>query len=969
MQIIPKTRIFVEKKKGFQTVAKSLKNELNHNLHLHIKELRFINVFDIFNIDERLLTEAMTKVFSYPTTDTVTLGVEKYRTLHNNLPHFAAEYHTGQFDQKTYNTIQNLKLLHPNNEVFIKTSRLFIFDNSVSEEDLKRIKKYCINQTDAREKDMSVLNTSENEEVAEIPIITGFINFSEDEIEKYRKSQEFAMSPEDILFIQHYFKNEENRDPTDTEIRVLDTYWSDHCRHTTFETEIEKITFTPSFFEKQLQDAFNQYIAMREKVHGGKKPITLMDMATICGKYERVMGNLQDMEISEEVNACSIFVDVDVDGKLEKWILMFKNETHNHPTEVEPYGGANTCVGGGIRDPLSGRSYVYQAMRVCGAGDINEPVEKTMEGKLPQRFLSKIAALGNSTYGNQIGLAATHGREIYHEGYKAKRMELGALIGAMPADYVRRGKPQAGDVILMFGARTGRDGIGAATGSSKEQTANALEVSSAEVQKGNPPEERNIVRLFRNPEVTRLIKKSNDFGAGGISVAIGELADGLDIDLNAVKTKYKGMNGTELALSESQERMSAVVAPENAELFMEHCRKENIEVVVIAHVTDTNRLKIRWNEKTIVDISREFINTSGVRQKTEVVVGNYINHKGNEDISKGTKNHSKPWENPFAKLVIKDFDDLGNNLQKKIEKLLSDLNVASQKKVIDIFDSTVGASTVLMPYGGKYQLSETQASVQKLPVLHGKTDTCSIFAFGYNPFISELSPFHGAQYALIESMAKLVAVGGDYKKIRFTFQEFFEKLGKEPVKWGKPFAALLGTISVQKFFHLPALGGKDSMSGTFKNINVPPTLVSFAVATEKASNIISPEFKKTGNHIYIIKHQIDEWGNPNLPFLQQVFDFMVDNIHNEKIISAFACQFGGIIEALCKMSFGNNLGFNINTKEDLFCYNYGSFIVETEQKLDFNLTLYLGKVDEGFVINDEKLDKRACLEAWHHSTQ
>jgi phosphoribosylformylglycinamidine synthase len=733
-----------------------------------------------------------------------------------------------------------LKLINPKSEAVVKTAKLILLDDSVSGEDLKRIKKYCINEIEAREKNMNILDASENEEVAEIPVFDSFIELSEVEIEEFRNTHGLAMSPEDILFVQHYFKNEEKRNPTETEIKVLDTYWSDHCRHTTFETEIKQVTFASSQFQEQLQNAFQQYLELREKVHGGKKPMTLMDMATICGKYERKTGNLDDMEISDEINACSVFVDVDVDGKLEKWLLMFKNETHNHPTEIEPFGGASTCVGGAIRDPLSGRSYVYQAMRVGGAGNITEPVENTMEGKLPQRLISKVAAQGNSSYGNQIGLASTHGREIYHEGFKAKRMELGAVVGAVPADYVRREKPQPGDVIIMFGARTGRDGVGAATGSSKEQTEKALEVCAAEVQKGNPPAERNIQRLFRNPEVTRLIKKSNDFGAGGVSVAIGELADGLDIDLNAVKTKYKGLNGTELALSESQERMSAVVAPEDVETFFEHCRKENIEATVIAHVTDDNRLKIRWNGNTIVDMSREFINTSGVRQKTNVTVCGLRCAVSGERFA-------------VSGMRLKSFD----NLQQKVELLLSDLNVASQKNMIEMFDSTIGAGTVLMPFGGKYQLTETQAGVQKLPVRHGYTDTCSVLAFGYNPFISECSPFHGAQYAIIESMAKLVAVGGDYRKIRFTFQEYFEKLGKDEEKWGKPFAALLGAITVQNFFHLPAIGGKDSMSGTFKNINVPPTLVSFAIATEKASNIISPEFKKTGNHIYFIKHQPD----------------------------------------------------------------------------------------------------------------
>ncbi|MCL2435348.1 MAG: phosphoribosylformylglycinamidine synthase [Lentimicrobiaceae bacterium] len=945
MQIIPKTRLFIEKKKGFQVEAESLKNELNSNLHLHINELRLIIVYDVFNIDEGLLEKAVTSVFAEPVTDEVSIGTMSPispLSHHANTPHFAIEFLPGQFDQRADSATQCLKLIDPKSEAGIKSAKLILLDDSITDEDLQRIKKYCINEVEAREKDMSILDASENVEIAEIPVFEGFIALSEKEIESFRQQHGLAMSLEDILFVQQYFKNEEERDPTETEIKVLDTYWSDHCRHTTFETEIKQVTFSPSPFQEQLQNAFEQYLELRNKVHGGKKPMTLMDMATICGKHERKTGNLEDMEISDEINACSVYVDVDVNGKIEKWLLMFKNETHNHPTEIEPFGGASTCVGGAIRDPLSGRSYVYQAMRVTGAGDITEPVENTIEGKLPQRVISKTAAHGYSSYGNQIGLACTHVREIYHEGYKAKRMEIGAVVGAVPADYVRREKPQAGDVVIMFGGRTGRDGIGGATGSSKEHTETSLELCAAEVQKGNAPEERKIQRLFRNPEVTRLIKKSNDFGAGGVSVAIGELADGLEIDLNAVKTKYKGLNGTELAISESQERMSVVVAAEDVEIFIEHCRKENIEATVIAYITDDNRLKIKWNGNTIVNICREFINTSGVRQKTNVRVN--INRKERKDFSQRAQSF-----------------DL---IQQRVENVLSDLNVASQQNMIEMFDSTIGATTVLMPFGGKYQLTETQAGVQKLPVRNGFTDTCSILSFGYNPFISECSPFHGAQYAIIESMAKLVAVGGNYQKIRFTFQEYFEKLGKDEEKWGKPFAALLGAITVQNFFHLPAIGGKDSMSGTFKHLNVPPTLVSFAVATEKASNIISPEFKKTGNNIYLIKHQPDELGNPNFEQLKQIFNFMMENIHNKKIISAFTCQFGGIIEALCKMSFGNDLGFNIHTQEDLFGYNYGSFVVETEQELHFEHAVYLGKVADLFVINDEEIDKCACLKAW-----
>ena len=942
--MIQKTRLFVEKKKGFQVEAESLKNELNSNLHLHINELRLVNVYDVFNIDERLLEQAMVTVFSEPVTDDVFVGAQNFTPLYTNAPHFAIEFLPGQFDQRADSAMQCLKLIDPKSEAGIKSAKLILLDDSVIDNDLQRIKKYCINEIEAREKDMNILDASENVEVAEIPVFNDFIVLSEEEIENFRKEHGLAMSLEDILFVQQYFKNEEKRDPTETEIKVLDTYWSDHCRHTTFETEIEHVTFEASQFKEQLQDAFDQYLHLRNKVHGGKKPMTLMDMATICGKHERKIGNLEDMEISDEINACSVYVDVDVDGKIEKWLLMFKNETHNHPTEIEPFGGASTCIGGAIRDPLSGRSYVYQAMRVTGAGDITEPIENTIEGKLPQRVISKTAAHGYSSYGNQIGLACTHVREIYHEGYKAKRMEIGAVVGAVPADYIRHEKPQVGDIVIMFGGRTGRDGIGGATGSSKEHTETSLELCAAEVQKGNAPEERKIQRLFRNPEVTRLIKKSNDFGAGGVSVAIGELADGLEIDLNAVKTKYRGLNGTELAISESQERMSVVVAPEDVELFFEHCKRENIEASIIARVTGDNRLKIRWNDNTIVNISRKFINTSGIRQKINVSV-------------------QSPTMLPTF-LSSPSLDHLPPSLHYLITSLLSNLNVASQQNMIEMFDSTIGASTVLMPFGGKYQLTETQAGVQKLPVRNGFTGTCSILSFGYNPFISECSPFHGAQYAIIESMAKLVATGGDYRKIRFTFQEYFEKLGKDEKKWGKPFAALLGAITVQNFFGLPAIGGKDSMSGTFKNLNVPPTLVSFAVAAEKASNIISPEFKKAGNHIYFIKHQPDKLGNPNFEQLKQIFNFMVENIQNKKIISAFTCQFGGIIEALCKMSFGNDLGFFIHTQEDLFCYNYGSFVVETEQKLHSEYAVCLGKVADMIIINDEVIDKSACLRAW-----
>ena len=775
---IQKIRIFVEKKENFRVEAEQLRNDLNNNLNLNIQQLRLINLYDIFNINEELFEKAKKSVFSEPVTDDIFDTIDLQDKIY-----FATEFLPGQFDQRADSAMQCVSLLDPQSNVTIKSAKLIIVDN-VTEPDLKRIKKYCINEVEAREKDLSVLDASETINIAKIPVFEGFIDYSKEEIADFLQKMSLAMSLEDLLFIQDYFKNEEHRNPTETEIKVLDTYWSDHCRHTTFETELSNITFEPSTFSEQLQNAYNQYLELRNYVHNGRKPMTLMDMATLCGKSERKLGNLDDMEVSDEINACSVYVDVDVDGKLEKWLLMFKNETHNHPTEIEPFGGASTCVGGAIRDPLSGRSYVYQAMRVTGAGNITESLDQTMEGKLPQRVISKTAAHGYSSYGNQIGLACTHVREIYHDGYKAKRLEIGAVVGAVPADAVRREQPEPGDVVIMFGGRTGRDGIGGATGSSKEHTESSLEICAAEVQKGNAPEERKIQHLFRNPEVTRLVKKSNDFGAGGVSVAIGELADGLDIDLNAVKTKYKGLNGSELAISESQERMSVVVDKNDVDKFFDFCRLENIEATIIAYITDDNRLKIKWNGEYIVNLSRNFINTSGVRQKTNVKVD------------------SIP-DNILEPLAVN-----GKTMEEKVCNLMSNRNVASQKGMIEMFDSTIGATTVMMPFGGKYQLTESQAGVQKLPVRYGTTDTASILTFGYNPSISEKSPFHGSQFAILESIAKIVATGGDYKKIRFTFQEYFEKLGKDELRWGKPFSALLGAVYLQNAFHLPSRQGR-----------------------------------------------------------------------------------------------------------------------------------------------------------------
>lgn len=927
-------RLFVEKKATFQVEAQSLMNDLNANLHLNIKQLRLINVYDIFHVEPQLLEKAKQSIFSEPVTDDLHDDFDL-----SGLNCFAVEFLPGQFDQRADSAMQCLSLIDPKNRAIIRSAKLIIVDDAVSAEDLQKIKKSVINEVEAREKNMDILEFHEDIEVQPVPIYSGFINYSKEQMAAFRDELSLAMSLEDFLFIQDYFKNEEKRDPSETEIKMLDTYWSDHCRHTTFETQLDQITFKPSSFADQLQEAFFRYMDLRKKVHGGQKPLTLMDMGTICGKYERKTGNLPDLEISEEINACSVYIDVDVDGKMEKWLLMFKNETHNHPTEIEPFGGASTCVGGAIRDPLSGRSYVYQAMRVTGAGNITEPFSETLEGKLPQQVISKTAAHGYSSYGNQIGLATTFVRELYHDGYKAKRLEIGAVVGAAPASSVVREQPQPGDIVIMFGGKTGRDGIGGATGSSKEHTETSLEVCTAEVQKGNAPEERKIQHLFRNPEVTKLIKRSNDFGAGGVSVAIGELADGLTINLDVVPVKYQGLNGTEIAISESQERMSVVVDKKDVDAFFEYCRQENVEATVIAEVTDNNRLQMTWNGKMIVDLSRDFINTNGVRQKVNVTV------------------------NPIPEDVMDSFEYKGNSIEEKTMDMLSSLNVASQKGMIEMFDATIGASTVLMPFGGKYQMTETQASVQKLPVRHGYTDTASLISFGYNPYIASKSPFHGSMYAIVESLAKIVAVGGDYKQVRFTFQEYFEKLLKDDAKWGKPFAALLGAIYMQYEFHLPAIGGKDSMSGTFKNLNVPPTLVSFAVTTGKASQIISPEFKKKANYIYFIKHT-PENTRPNVAQLKDHFDFIHQEILNKKIISAFTLQFGGIMEALVKMSLGNDLGFDITTKESLFDYGYGSFVVESETELQHPDAILLGRVSEDYIVNGESLNKQRCFEAW-----
>ena len=915
-------RIFVEKKQGYQTEALSLLDNFKTNLKADITSLRLINVYDVFNIKEEVLEKAKYSIFGEIVTDNVFTEID----LTNKL-YFAVEYLPGQFDQRADSAMQCIRLLNPASQAIVKSARLIILEGNIK--DLAPLKKYYINEVESREKDMSKLELPKlvhNEEKYEVE---GFNDYSIDELKKYLDKLGLAMSIKDLAFVQDYFKNTEKRNPTITEIRMLDTYWSDHCRHTTFETELKSVEAKDDFINL----AYEAYLDMRKYLGREAKPVTLMDMATVNARYEGKRGNLEDQERSEENNACSVFVDVKVDGKIEKWLMMFKNETHNHPTEIEPFGGASTCIGGAIRDPLSGRSYVYQAMRVTGAGDITKPIEETLANKLPQKNISKTAAAGYSSYGNQIGLATTHVREIYHPGYVAKRLEVGAVVGAIKADMIRRESPKAGDIIIMFGGRTGRDGIGGATGSSKEHTEKSLELCSSEVQKGNAPEERKIQRLFRNPEVVKMIKKSNDFGAGGVSVAIGELADGLIIDLDKVKVKYEGLNATELAISESQERMSVVVEEKDVDKFIECAKKENIECTIIAKVTDNNRLVMKYKGQDVVNISRDFINTNGVRQESKAIVDKI-------DFSK----------NPFMRNV----DDFMSNLK--------DLNVTMQKGLIEMFDATIGATTVLMPFGGKYQLTETQVSAQKFPVLEGETTTTSVMAFGYNPYIMSWSPYHGANYSVVEALTKLTCASIDYRNVRFSFQEYFEKLGANPEKWGKVTSAMLGSIDILKQFELASIGGKDSMSGTFKDLNVPPTLIAFGIATTDSSNIISPEFKKAGNKLYLIKHNPLKNYLPNVDELKKNFDYVRENILNKKIVSAFAITNGGLAEALAKSSFGNKLGCKVNTNLDLYAYDYGSILVESTKELD---GIYLGEVvDNGKLeINGKAYDIEECIKA------
>ena len=937
-------RIYVEKKNGFDLEAKRLENELKESFQgIKLSKVRLLNCYDVFNIEEAELAEAKKLIFSEVVSDTVTDTLET-----NGAKFFAVEYLPGQFDQRADSAMQCLNLISDKNQNVVVTSgKVIILEGEISDADVEKVKKYYINPVEMREKDLVKLEIEEGEKAQDVPVFEGFISWNEEELKKFRESLGLAMTLADVKFVQEYFRDTEKREPTETEIKVLDTYWSDHCRHTTFETRIKDIVFPKSAFGETLQKAFDDYSKAREFVHGerlSKKYISLMDMATICGKEMRKSGKLDDLEVSDEINACSVYIDVDVDGKLEKWLLMFKNETHNHPTEIEPFGGASTCLGGAIRDPLSGRSYVYQAIRVTGSGNPLEKLEDTLPGKLPQKKITTGAASGYASYGNQIGLTTGHVCEIYHDGYKAKRMEVGAVVGAVPADWVRRENASKGDIVILLGGKTGRDGCGGATGSSKEHTDDSLRLCGAEVQKGNAPEERKIQRLFRNPEVTRMIKKCNDFGAGGVSVAIGELAPGLDINLDVVPTKYLGLSGTELAISESQERMAVVIEAKDKDKFIELASKENLLSTVVATVTDTNRLVLNWKGKKIVDISRDFLDTNGVTQETTVEVA---------DIT---------GENPLLKANYE-----GETLKDRWYNMLSSLNVASQKGLMEIFDATIGATTVLMPFGGKYQMTPTDVSVQKIPLLKGETDTASAITWGYNPVLSSWSQFHGGAYAVVESLAKLVSVGGDYKRVRLSFQEYFQKLGQNPVNWGKPFSALLGTIEAQRGFGIPAIGGKDSMSGTFNDIHVPPTLISFAVAPVKASVVISPEFKEAGHKLYLVKHHMLDNYMPNIEELKENFELVHENIVNGTIISAMTLKNGGIAEAVSKMTLGNRVGAKIaDLGEDLFKLGYGTFVVETTKELCGKNVELLGETIAEYkvVVGDKEIDMTEGEKVW-----
>lgn len=900
-------RVFVEKKLGFNTEAINLLNNFRENLQLeNLKNLWILNRYDVSHISSEDFEKAVTNVFSEPNQDYVYL--DKIDMSDNKI--FAVEFLPGQYDQRADSAAQCIQIITGKEKPPVKYARVIVLAGQLSHEDVQKIKEYYINPVDSREAELEKPLTLDEEypEPQDVVIVENFTYKSKEEIEDYRKQMGLAMSTEDLLFCQEYFKNNEKRNPTLTEIKVIDTYWSDHCRHTTFSTVINNVSYDDGNIAGEIKKTFEEYLNSRKYVYQDrKKDICLMDLATIGAKELKKKGLLNDLEESDEINACSIVINADIDGKNEEWLLMFKNETHNHPTEIEPFGGAATCLGGAIRDPLSGRAYVYQAMRVTGSADPRQKLKDTLPGKLPQRKISTEAAAGYSSYGNQIGLSTGHVSEIYHPDYVAKRMEIGAVIAAAPRVNVIREVPQKGDVVILLGGKTGRDGCGGATGSSKEHTQESILVCGSEVQKGNAPTERKIQRLFRNPEVSKLIKRCNDFGAGGVSVAIGELAEGLDIRLDMVPKKYEGLDGTELAISESQERMAVVVRKEDAKRFIDFSNEENLEATEVAVVTDDRRLKMTWRGKEILNISRDFLDTNGVKQNVDAFI--------KEPQAFDTKN-------------------VTGDVKARWLENLTDLNVACQKGLVERFDSTVGAATVLMPFGGKTQLTPSEGMAAKIPVLNGITNTCSLMAHGFDPYLSKKSPYHGAMYAVIHSVAKIVAMGGDYKNVRLTLQEYFEKLGKEPERWGKTLSALLGAFKVQHELDIPAIGGKDSMSGTFMDLNVPPTLVSFAVCVSDVRNTVSADFKKPGSRVVLVKIKKDENNIPDFDDIKNKYSKIHDEILKGSVLSAHTVGYGGIAAAISKMTFGNEIGFKANEGYDVndcFTADYGSIILEVKE--------------------------------------
>ena len=937
-------RIYVEKRKDFAIKAKELLGELRDYCGLkELVDVRVLVRYDIENISNADYKRSLDTIFCEPPLDIC---------YESDFPHqdsdffFTVEYLPGQFDQRADSAIQCVKLLGSEDDIDIRSATTYIFTGNFSDEDKEKIKRYCINPVDSKIADESVPQTLkiDFEIPDDVETVEGFISMNEKTLRECYNDLSLAMTFDDFKFIQNYLKNDENRNPSITEIRVLDTYWSDHCRHTTFSTEITDVDFEEGFFCVPIKESYQRYLCDRKSLYQNKsgKNICLMDIALLAMKKLKADGILNDVEETDEINACSIVVPIVVDGKKEEWLINFKNETHNHPTEIEPFGGAATCLGGAIRDPLSGRTYVYQAMRITGAADPTLPIDKTLAGKLPQRKIVTGAAHGYSSYGNQIGLSTGYVKEIYHPDYVAKRMEIGAVMGAAKRDNVIRKTSDPGDIIVLLGGRTGRDGIGGATGSSKVHKTDSIVTAGAQVQKGNAPTERKIQRLFKRPEVTKLIKKCNDFGAGGVAVAIGELADGLIIDLDKVPKKYAGLDGTELAISESQERMAVVLDPKSVDEFCKYAEEENLETSIVAKVVEEKRLQMIWSGKKIVDLSRAFLDTNGAKSVTKVYVRTPI----------------------FEDFFEADTDNL--SVKEKWLQTVCDLNVASQKGLVEMFDASIGGKSVLMPYGGKYQLSQTQSMVAKLPLLDEKSDAVTVMSYGFDPYLSSLSPYHGAIYAIITSLGKIVAAGGDYRKVHFTFQEYFRRMTSEST-WGEPFAALLGAYEAQMRLGLASIGGKDSMSGTFNDINVPPTLVSFAVAVGENQNIISTELKKTGNKLYLIRVKRDKYNLPDFEYLKKIYEYVQKQIAAKNIVSAFVVERNGCAEAVSNMCFGNMLGADLSVDKDiLFASDFGSFLLECERELDFADAIRLGEViaEPEIVVNGSEILLDDVLKNW-----